>query len=542
MLKRLFILLTLFSLTSPAWSIELTDQQLKEQIQPLTQKKLKQVSQAIDKLSQYQHARIQPILEALLNNNLYYLKSSKEIIITEKIEDQFFAINAVSNTELGEIPKSKIKKIKTNNTIRKNLRTTLAKLSLSDPITENRLLAAKNLRKNPSPEATTLIEEAVKLEKDQEVQRIMLEALNIIKALDTSIEVDERIKAVNQLKDSLSTDARNALTTLTSKSTEGAYIHPEGVALAAAAVSKTIGNSVMLYGYVETAFFGLSMGSVLLLAAIGLAITFGVMGVINMAHGEMIMIGAYTTYVMQLIMPNLITLSIWVAIPAAFLVAAMIGILMERLVIRHLYGRPLETLLATFGISLILQQLVRTVFSPLNKEVITPEFLTGSLQINEALSLTFNRLYIIVFSIIVFLAVLYIMKQTSLGLQVRAVTQNREMAKAMGINTDRIDMITFGLGSGLAGIAGVALSQLTNVGPNLGQAYIVDSFMVVVFGGVGNLWGTLIAAFALGELNKLIEPIYGAVLAKVIILIFIILFIQKRPRGLFPKKGRDAEG
>lgn len=542
MLKHIFILITLLFLASPTWSSEINDQQLSEKIQPLTQKKLKQISKAIDELSQYQHARIQPILDALLNNNLYYLRSSKEIIITEKIDDKYFAIDAISSNDIGTLPKSKIKKIKTNNKIRKNLRTILAKLSLSDPNTELRLIAAKNLRKNPSPEATSLLEEAVKSEKDDDVKEVMTEALNIIKALDINLEESKRIEAVYLLEDSLSTDARNALTTLSSKNSEGKFENPENIALAAEEVSKSIASNVSLYGFLETAFFGLSMGSVLLLAAIGLAITFGVMGVINMAHGEMIMIGAYTTYVMQLIMPNLIGLSIWIAIPAAFIVSGMVGIIMERLVIRHLYGRPLETLLATFGISLILQQLVRTIFSPLNMEVVTPEFMAGSLYINDALSLTYNRLYIIIFALIVFFAVLYIMKKTTLGLQVRAVTQNREMAKAMGINTDRIDMITFGLGSGLAGIAGVALSQLTNVGPNLGQAYIIDSFMVVVFGGVGNLWGTLIAAFALGELTKFIEPIQGAVLAKVIVLILIILFIQKRPRGLFPQKGRDAEG
>ncbi|OUR70002.1 urea ABC transporter permease subunit UrtB, partial [Arcobacter sp. 31_11_sub10_T18] len=284
-----------------------------------------------------------------------------------------------------------------------------------------------------------------------------------------------------------------------------------------------------------------SMGSVLLLAAIGLAITFGVMKVINMAHGEMIMIGAYTTYTLQQILPNMIEYSIIIAIPLAFLVSAMVGVIIERLVIRHLYGRPLETLLATFGISLILQQIVRTIYSPLNQEVKTPQWMSGALEVNDALSFTYNRLYIVIFSFIVFIGILLVLKKTSLGLKVRAVTQNRQMAQAMGIKTGLIDAMTFGIGSGIAGIAGVALSQLTNVGPNLGQAYIVDSFMVVVFGGVGNLWGTLIAAISLGELNKFIEPVAGAVLAKVLILVFIILFIQKRPRGLFPQKGRDAQ-
>jgi len=295
------------------------------------------------------------------------------------------------------------------------------------------------------------------------------------------------------------------------------------------------------YEKLNTAFFGLSLGSVLVLAAIGLAITFGVMGIINMAHGELIMLGAYTTYVIQQIMPNYIGMSLVVAVPAAFVVSGLVGILIERLVIRHLYGRPLETLLATFGISLILQQAVRSVFSPLNRSVETPQWMSGSLEINPALSLTYNRLYIIIFCLAVFALLFLIIKKSSLGLSVRAVSQNRPMARAMGIRASRVDALTFGLGSGIAGIAGVALSQLTNVGPNLGQAYIIDSFMVVVFGGVGNLWGTLISGFSLGIANKFLEPWAGAVLAKILVLVFIILFIQKRPRGLFPQKGRAAE-
>ena len=279
----------------------------------------------------------------------------------------------------------------------------------------------------------------------------------------------------------------------------------------------------------------------LVLAAIGLAITFGVMGVINMAHGELIMLGAYTTYVIQLLMPNHIDLSLFIAVPAAFMVSALFGIAIERSVIRFLYGRPLETLLATFGVSLILQQLVRTIFSPLNRSVFTPAWMSGSLEINSALSLTYNRLYIMVFGLLVFFALLVILKKTTLGLQVRAVAQNRAMARAMGVRTEWVDAITFGLGSGIAGVAGVALSQITNVGPNLGQAYIIDSFMVVVFGGVGNLWGTLVGGLSLGVANKFLEPYAGAVLAKILVLVFIIIYIQKRPRGLFPQKGRAAE-
>ena len=265
------------------------------------------------------------------------------------------------------------------------------------------------------------------------------------------------------------------------------------------------------------------------------------MGVINMAHGELMMLGAYTTYVMQQLMPNNLAFSVLLSIPAAYVISALVGIAIERGIIRFLYGRPLETLLATFGVSLILQQSVLSIFSPLNRSVATPEWMSGSWQVNDFLSLTWNRFYILVFCLIVFVLLLQILKRTSLGLEVRAVAQNRNMAKAMGIPTSRVDAMTFGLGSGIAGVAGVALSQITNVGPNLGQAYIVDSFMVVVFGGVGNLWGTLVAGFVLGIANKFLEPFAGAVLAKILVLIFIILFIQKRPRGLFPQKGRAAD-
>ena len=300
-------------------------------------------------------------------------------------------------------------------------------------------------------------------------------------------------------------------------------------------------EEIRFYERLEQFFYGLSLGSVLLLIATGLAITFGVMGVINMAHGELIMIGAYTTYVVQLLMPNNLEYSILVAIPMAFLMSGFVGILIQCSVIRFLHGRPLETLLATFGISLILQQAVRSIFSPLNRQIISPSWLSGSLEINAVFSLTYNRLFILIFALLVFACLQLILKKTSLGLHVRAVSQNRGMAKAMGIRTEWVDAMTFGLGSGIAGIAGVALSQLTNVGPNLGQAYLIDSFMVVVFGGVGNLWGTLVGSFTLGVANKFLEPVTGAVLANIIVLVSIILFIQKRPRGLFPQKGRAAE-
>jgi urea transport system permease protein len=253
------------------------------------------------------------------------------------------------------------------------------------------------------------------------------------------------------------------------------------------------------------------------------------------------MLGAYTTYVVQTLMPNYIDASIVVAIPAAFLVSALVGIVIERTIIRFLYGRPLETLLATFGLSLVLQQLVRSIFSALNRSVAAPSWLAGTLQVNESLAITYNRLYIIVFTLVVFGILLLVLRHTTLGLRIRAVAQNRPMARAMGVPGEWVDAMTFGLGSGIAGVAGVALSQLTNVGPNLGQSYIIDSFMVVVFGGVGNLWGTLIGGMSLGVVNKVLEPYAGAVLGKILVLVALILFIQRRPRGLFPQTGRAAE-
>jgi urea transport system permease protein len=290
----------------------------------------------------------------------------------------------------------------------------------------------------------------------------------------------------------------------------------------------------------QTLFFGLSLGSVLVLAAMGLAITFGVMGVINMAHGELIMLGAYTTWGMQVLLPDAAGLALVLSIPAAFAVSAAVGILIERTVVRHLYDRPAETLLATFGISLILQQAVRSLFGPLNRSVAAPGWMSGSVEVFNGLPLTWNRIVIFAFCLLVFFGVLALLRYTRFGLELRAVAQDRRTARTLGVRSSRIDAVTFGLGAGIAGMAGVALSQLTNVGPNLGQAYIVDSFLVVVVGGVGNLWGTLVAGLSIGIGNKLLEPVTGAVLAKIVLLIAIILFIQKRPRGLFPQRGRAA--
>ena len=292
-------------------------------------------------------------------------------------------------------------------------------------------------------------------------------------------------------------------------------------------------------------FTGVSLGSILLLVALGLAITYGLMGVINMAHGELMMIGAYATYVIQNLfkafLPGLFDYYILLAIPASFLAAALVGAALERSVIRWLYGRPLETLLATWGISLILQQAVRTIFGAQNVPVENPAWLSGGVAAMSNLTLPYNRIAIIVFAALVLLGVSLMIARTRLGLFVRGVTQNRKMAACMGVNTARIDTYAFALGSGIAGLAGCALSQVGNVGPDLGQSYIVDSFMVVVLGGVGQLAGTVYAAMGLGVLNKLLEGWQGAVLAKIMVLVFIVIFIQKRPQGIFAMKGRSAE-
>jgi urea transport system permease protein len=411
---------------------------------------------------------------------------------------------------------------------------------LSSPDAAVRLDAVREMSRALDDPTVALLRERLAVETNSRVRKEIATDLALA-ALDDS-DSRTRLNAIATLSQSVSQDVRNRLALLFAKSPDGSFAEgDENVRRAAAAAVATIDKWRTFYSGFETLFFGLSLGSVLVLIAIGLAITFGVMGVINMAHGELMMLGAYTTYVVQTLMPGHIGISILVAIPAAFIVSGLTGVAMERTIIRFLYGRPLETLLATFGVSLILQQTVRSIFSALNRSVVTPDWMSGSLRLNDALGITYNRLYIVIFTLIVFSLILLVLKRTRIGLDIRAVSQNRSMAKAMGIRTEWVDAMTFGLGSGIAGVAGVALSQLTNVGPNLGQSYIIDSFMVVVFGGVGNLWGSLIGGMSMGIVNQLLEPYAGAVLAKIFVLVGLILFIQARPRGLFPQTGRAAE-
>jgi len=477
--------------------------------------------------------RARSILEALLAGGLYQRKDNGRLVLAEEIATGYRLTDALTQEGLGLADKGDVSKIATNNKMRGALRGVIAGLSLGSADRLVRLGAVRQMMGETDAVAVARLRGQVEKEEDTEVR----EALRLAVAQADLADQDPatRLAAIASLQDSLYPETYNRLLPLA----EG---DPDAAVRAAARKARAvIDGKRQLNATAEILFFGLSLGSVLVLAAIGLAITFGVMGVINMAHGELMMLGAYTTYLVQQAMPGAIEYSLFAAIPAAFIVSGAFGVAIERLVIRFLYGRPLETLLATFGISLILQQLVRTTISAQNVTVENPAWMSGSLQINQALSLTYNRLYVLAFAMLVFVALLLVLKRTALGLEVRAVSQNRAMARAMGVRSGRVDALTFGLGAGIAGVAGVALSQLTNVGPNMGQGYIIDSFMVVVFGGVGNLWGTLIGGLTLGVANKVLEPWAGAVLAKILVLVLIILFIQKRPRGLFPQRGRAAE-
>ncbi|MEZ8436878.1 urea ABC transporter permease subunit UrtB [Vibrio splendidus] len=482
-----------------------------------------------------------PILDGWLNGNLYYFgdkqsEQYKQLYLIQSIKTATSAQSVWTDSTLNIEKTRQFKKVRVNNKLRGILRGEIASIGLNSSNPDVRYKAVLDLLGTKDADIIERLTELRTNESDGKVAELMDLSLAIATSLNNSATIEDRVASIERVGDFKHSVVLKTLNQLLNSEQD------PSITAAAERAMDSYQQSQALYSGVETAFFGLSLGSVLVLAGIGLAITFGVMGVINMAHGELIMIGAYTTYVMQLLMPNHIGLALILSIPAAFIVSGLVGIVIERSVIRHLYGRPLETLLATFGISLILQQAVRSIFSPLNRSVSTPEWMSGALQLNPMLSLTYNRLYIILFCGLVFMGLLMVLKKTPLGLQVRAVSQNRGMARAMGIRSERVDAMTFGLGSGVAGVAGVALSQLTNVGPNMGQAYIIDSFMVVVFGGVGNLWGTLVAGLSLGLFNKILEPWAGAVLAKILVLVFIILFIQKRPRGLFPQRGRAAEG
>ena len=494
--------------------------------------KFPQTAAAIGELSAEAPPQAAAVLEALADNRL--LIDQADHIVAYKT-----AAGALLNAKTGEtIPDSNaaaFKKVRVNNALRSSIEGAMGSLTLANSDPEKRLAAAEDVFRTHDAKALPALQTQLAKESDPRVAAALKLAQAAIFATSDGGSPQDRLSAIATLKERGDQDAQSLIDGIAQKATDPA------VKSAAAAALSAIHTRLALWGVAQNLWYGISASSVLLLAAIGLAITFGVMGVINMAHGEMVMLGAYSTYVVQsLLPPSLQNWSLAFAIPLAFVVAGVVGIAIERLVIRFLYTRPLETLLATWGVSLILQQLVRSLFGAANRQVSNPPFMSGAFELG-GLSITTNRLWIIVLSALVFIGLQLVLRATPFGLQMRAVTQNRRMAASMGISTARVDMLAFGLGSGVAGIAGVALSQIDNVSPNLGQGYIIDSFMVVVFGGVGNLWGTAFGALLIGLANKLLEPLIGAVQGQIVLLVFIILFIQRRPRGLFALRGRAVE-
>jgi urea transport system permease protein len=481
-------------------------------------------------------ARAAALLEALQEGDLAQRKADGAIVRVTGRGSGAKAFDPLTGAELGPVAPRSTEAIKVNNSLRRAIRSAVSSLTLmaSDP--GKRRAAAAQAFRSPDPDQLEAIRTALAAEKVPGV-RAALEEAEAAAVVASDADVATRLAAIDVIAGHGGGDALSVLTPLRNDD-------DREVAEAAKSAVAGIERSQAMWTQAQNVWFGLSLGSVLLLAAVGLAITFGVMGVINMAHGELIMVGAYTTFVTQEVIrqnfPELFDWSLLIAAPLAFLVAGGIGVAIERGIVRFLYGRPLETLLATWGVSLVLQQSVRTIFGPSNREVGNPSWMSGAFQFGE-MQVTWNRFYIILFALAVFAGLLLLLSRTPLGLQMRAVTQNRAMAAEMGIRTAKVDALTFGLGAGIAGLAGVALSQIDNVSPNLGQAYIIDSFLVVVFGGAGNLWGTFAAAFSLGIANKFLEPWAGAVLGKILILVFIILFIQRKPRGLFPQRGRAVE-
>ena len=528
MIRLLTALLFVLSLSSGSARAQDAD----DAFQALASGSFDQVRTGVAQLVASGSPRAAPVITALQAGKLY--ASSDHALFIKQDDDSF--VDAATGAPAPDVMASGVKPVRLNNAVRGAIDAALGALQLFAPDPAIRLQAADAVFTAHDPAALPALKKALATETDTTVKLHMQQAQAAALLVSDDASEADRLAAVGVLRARGDLDARGFLSSLSDQ--------PPAVATAAATAITSIDRMLQLWGLAQSVYYGLSLGSVLLLAAAGLAITFGVMGVINMAHGEMVMIGAYVTFTVQqalhAYLPAFYPASLLIAVPLAFLVAGLVGVVVERSLIRWLYGRPLETLLATWGLSLVLQQAVRSIFGANNRDVDTPAWMSGATQLG-GLTLTWNRMYIILFAVLVLAALMAALRYTSLGLRMRAVTQNRRMAAAMGIRTPWIDALTFGLGSGVAGMAGVALSQIDNVSPNLGQSYIIDSFMVVVFGGVGNLWGTTIGALTLGIVNKFLEPVAGAVLSKIVVLVLLILFIQRKPRGMFPLKGRAVE-
>ncbi|KQX40027.1 urea ABC transporter permease [Devosia sp. Root436] len=520
----------------PAYA-QLVDTELTSLIDALAPGSFKDREAAIGTLVATGDQRVVPILETLLEGELYFDEPSGKVVFTTQPGGKGDLTDPLTEAELAPLTGDNLEKVKVNNGLRRVLRTAIGQMTLLSENSSVRLSAAQSILRDADPAQLELLDSALAAEADPTIRRVMEQARAVIMLKSPDASITDKTAAIAVVQAIGGRDALNTLTTALASA-------PDELKPSIQSAIDGLARDQAVWDVAQNVWFGVSLGSVLLLAAIGLAITFGVMGVINMAHGEMVMLGAYTTFVVQEIIrqnaPGLFDWSLAIALPLAFLFTALVGVAIERGIIRFLYGRPLETLLATWGLSLIIQQAVQRIFTANIREVGNPSWMSGSFELG-GLAITWNRFYIVIFAALVFVALLLVLKYTAIGLHMRAVTQNRRMASAMGIRTPLVDALTFGLGSGIAGLAGVALSQIGNVSPNLGQGYIIDSFMVVVFGGVGNLWGTLVGALTLGIANKFIEPYAGAVLGKIIILVLIILFIQRRPRGLFALKGRSIE-
>jgi len=495
---------------------------------------------AVQSLGKLGNPTALPALNALKNKRLAVTDEGQLVILNEP-EDQ--GVDALTGEKL-DIESLTLRKPRINNSVRRHLSVAIAKLKLNSEEPTARFEAAQELLKRSSSSVLALVEASLKKEKNDDVKKALL--LVLAKINLQGDDKNKRIESINNIKKFGNNDFYMVLEELLKQNDKGEYFEEDSeIRDSAIKALKAIKQRQVFVDQIANLFYGLSLGSILLLAALGLAITFGLMGVINMAHGEMLMIGAYATFVVQNLfieyLPSFFDWYLIVAIPASFLASAIVGIILERTIIRHLYGRPLETLLATWGISLVLIQTVRLTFGAQNVEVANPFYLSGGVEVFNGVVFPYSRIVIIVFVVFVVTAIWALLQKTSLGLQVRSVTQNREMAACMGIPTHKVDMWTFGLGSGVAGLGGLALSQIGNVGPELGRMYIVDSFMVVVLGGVGKIAGTVAGALGIGVINKFLEPISGAVLGKIIVLVIIIALIQKRPQGLFALKGRSAD-
>lgn len=546
-LARLLVVLTLaFNAlaTGSAWA---ADDDIAHLLNGLAASGFSAKIKAVETLAATGDPRATDVLEAYADRRLFAAKDGSKVFFSkaEPKDGMVVLTDPLTGIDLASVTTDEYERVSVNNQLRVAIRTALGSLTLGSPDPTKRVAAANSVFRAPQEGQIEILADALEKETNSAARAAFERALAGAR-IAFGKTPEERVAAIGILSRFSDSDVTGLLRSLSTARTDGSFAESdETVRGAARAALNHLQMELMLWDLGGKLFQGLSVASVLLLAAIGLAITFGVMGVINMAHGEMVMLGAYTTFVIQEFIrtsaPWLFDLSLAFAIPAAFMVSGTFGVAIERGIIRFLYNRPLETLLATWGLSLILQQMVRSIFGPTNREVGNPSWMTGAIELDGGVLLTYNRIWIIVFSLMVLVLLALLLKKTSFGLQMRAVTQNRRMASAMGIRTGWVDAMTFGLGSGIAGMAGVALSQIDNVSPNLGQAYIVDSFMVVVFGGIGNLLGTLVGAMTLGIANKFLEVWSGAVLAKIFILLAVILFIQKRPRGLFALKGRAVE-